>query len=162
MSTEVTDHIEYDDLVPVLQDGCVKYVTYEEFIKNISLGGFSICRAVLNCWEDMGDFGEVVTDTAPTFNDLYISISNRTQDYQVTKQALLNNYSDAESDVMAKIVVTGGDLSGASLNGTPLYVGQVINMTDIFSIEYDAKDTDAAYQQAIEIEVYDENNIKAV
>ena len=158
-----TDYISADDFVLITQGDCIRRVSYEEFIKNISLGGFSICQAVMNCWQSMGDFSEdIETDTPPVFSDLYIQVGNRMQDRFFTNDEFASKYYDAEGDKMARVEIVGGNLEGISWNGAPVFVGQVIGVDNLHLLEYDAKDVDEAYQQYIEIEVYDENNIKAV
>ncbi|MGK6342831.1 hypothetical protein ACMGDK_11365 [Chryseobacterium sp. DT-3] len=159
---KITDHINFNDYVMIVQDKCIRMITYEEFIKEIVLGGFSICQAVLNCWESMGDFEDPpVVDHPPTFEDLYISLANRTQNFVITSDLFLQNYHDQDGDEFAKIIITGGDLSGVTLNDVPIHVGQVVTADDMVNFKFSAKDIDGGYQQTIDIEVYDENNVKA-
>ncbi|MDR6548546.1 hypothetical protein J2810_004636 [Chryseobacterium rhizosphaerae] len=159
-----TDHINYTDGVLIIQDGCIRWVSYEEFIKEISLGGFTICEAIMKCFDGLGIFEETPepTDTPPTFQDVVINLTNRTQNFVITSDLFLANYYDAEGDEFAKIVITGGDLSGVTYNGSPVYQGLVITADQLVHFEYDAKNIDSGYQQMVEIDVYDENNVKAI
>ena len=161
----ITDHVNTDDYVMIVQDGCIRMVTYEEFIKNISLSGFSICAAVLACWEDIGDFPtDPITpeDTPPTFEDLYISLANRTQNFVIAENLFLQNYYDAEGHEFRKVIIKGGDLSGVTFMGQPVYPGLIIMADELVDFKFNAKDQNPAYQQMIDIEVYDENNVKAI
>lgn len=164
VENRTTNEINPDDLVLIYKDSCLLRIKYEDFIKKISLGGFSICESVLNCWQDMGDFEDTPhqQDTPPEFTDLYISLRHGQRNFVLDKTLFLNNYHDAEGDAFNKIVITGGDLSGITFRGQPVYIGLVITADELEHLEYDTKNTDSSYQQVIEIDVYDENNIKAI
>ena len=153
VENRTTNEINPDDLVLIYKDSCLLRIKYEDFIKKISLGGFSICESVLNCWQDMGDFEDTPhqQDTPPEFTDLYISLRHGQRNFVLDKTLFLNNYHD-----------TGGDLSGITFRGQPVYIGLVITADELEHLEYDTKNTDSSYQQVIEIDVYDENNIKAI
>ncbi|WP_294203155.1 hypothetical protein [uncultured Chryseobacterium sp.] len=158
-----THHVDSDDGIMIIQDGCIRWITYDEFASTISLGGFSICAAVINCFENMGYFDDYIPpiDTPPIFTDIYLNLANRTQDYVLISDLFLQHYYDADGDAFSKIIITGGDLSGITYNNQPVYLGLVINADELLNFKYDAKDMDGAYQQVLEIEVYDENNVKA-
>lgn len=160
----IAEDLHPEDYIMIIQDGCVKIISYEEFIKDISLGGFSICEAWLNCVEGIGEFdddqsGEV--DTPPTMQDLFISLNNRQQDKMFASDDFISKYYDAEGDAFGKIIITGGDVSNWTLNGQPLSVGMVIESAQLSGLEYDAKNQDAAYIQDLFFEAYDINNVKA-
>lgn len=158
-----TDHIDLDDYVMIIQDGCIKNIRFEDFISGISLGGFSVCQAFLNCVHGIGDFpdDDVPVDTPPTMEDLYVSLENRQQNYIFTENDFLSKYYDAENDEFGKIIITGGDVSGYTLNGWPIFVGMVINANELSNLQLDAKDQDASYIQDLFFEAYDINNVKA-
>ncbi|MDY3445535.1 hypothetical protein PG616_11880 [Riemerella anatipestifer] len=162
---KLTKDISSEDFIMIVQDGCIKIISYEDFIKDISLGGFSICKSVLNCWENMGEFDDQSSqpsDTPPKFTDVITNLKNRTQGYVIPTDDFLNNYYDADGDDFSKVIITGGDLSGVKFKQQPVYIGLVISVEELGELSYDAKDIDKAYQQVIDIEVYDENNIKAI
>lgn len=158
-----TEHISFEDYVMIIQDGCIKIISYENFIKQISLGGFSIYEAWLNSIEGIGAFSGDYTpiDTPPTMQDLFVSLSNRQQDKIFTSDDFLSKYYDAEGDSMGKIVVVGGDVNGFTLNGTPIYIGQVITVGELAGLRITARNQDAAYIQDLFFEAYDINNVKA-
>lgn len=162
----IIDNITTSDYILVVQDDCFKRISIEDFLKDSLLGGFSICEAVYNCWEDMGVFPDDTpkenTDTPPTFRDVQFNLMNRQQNFAVLSDAFYNNYYDAEGDLFKKIVITGGDLTGITYKGQPINIGLVINVENLAELAFSAKDVDSAYQQTVEIEVYDEKNIKAV
>lgn len=150
------------DFVMIVRDGCYQLVSYEDFIKNITLGGTSICEAVMRCWDSMGDFEEVEYENEPpTFEDIYLAINNReTQDF--TEAMFLSKYSDPEGDELGYIIVTGGDLAGYTFKGEPLNLGQLIAREELSELKYTAKDVENSYRQGIMIDVYDVNNVKAL
>lgn len=162
---DIIEDISMQDYVMVVKDNCIRRITYEDFMRDFLLGGYSICEAIFNCWESMGVFEDNIPDedddTPPVFQDVYINLANRTKNHALISDDFHANYYDAEDDKFKQIVITGGDLSGVTFKGQPVFVGLVIKVDEINEIEYDAKDTDSAYQQVIFIEVYDENNIKA-
>ena len=161
--TIATD-ISADDYIMIIQDGCIKIISYEDFIKEVSLGGFSICEAWLNCVDGIGTFDNITApdaDTPPTMQDLFVSMQNRQQDRMFAQNEFLTKYYDAEGDAFGKIIIVGGDVSNFKLNGVPVSVGMVIDIADIPQLEYDAKDQDAAYIQELFFEAYDINNVKA-
>lgn len=156
------DNIGFEDFVMIVQDGCIKLISYADFIKNISLGGFSICAAVLNCWSSMGDFEDVIIDddTPPTFQDLFLAIENRgTEEFETVM--FLENYFDKEGDEMGYIIIKGGDFSGYKFKGQPLYQGLKILREEINQLVYNAQNIDTSYRQTVEIDVYDDKNIQA-
>lgn len=162
MGYKVTDHINMGDYVMILQDGCVKIILFEDFIKNITLGGFSVCQAWLNCVCGIGLFttDEIPLNTPPQMQDLYITLQNRGVN-AFTSDDFLNKYYDAENDAFAKIIITGGDVSGYKLNNNILHIGMLIDANDLSNLTYEAKNQDATYTQDLFFEAYDENNIKA-
>lgn len=161
MIENAVENIGFNDYVMIVVNGCYKLISYEDFIKNITLGGFSICDAVLACWDDMGDFEDGEDENQPpTFEDIYLAINNReTQDFN--ENIFLSKYSDPEGDQLGYIIILGGDLAGYTLNGNPLNLGQKILKEELSAIEYSGKNTDTSYRQGIEIDVYDINNVKA-
>lgn len=162
MATPITDYINVDDYVMIIQDGCIKNIRFEDFISGISLGGFSVCQAWLNCIGGIGVFpGEEPIDTPPTMEDLFISLQNREQNRMFTSDEFLNKYYDAEGDAFGKIIITGGDPTGYSLNGIPVYIGMLIPANELMDLEFDAKNQDASYTQDLFFEAYDINNVKA-
>lgn len=159
----ISDHINIDDSIVIVQEDCIKRVSYETFNKNISLGGNTICQAVLNCWDSMGDFNSTSADTPPTFTDIFVGLNNRQQNYFFTADQFLTNYFDAQGDKLARVqILTGSNLIGVSFNGVATYVGQNIDISQIEHLEYDSQNLDAGYQQFVIIDVYDSNNVKAV
>ena len=162
---EETDHIDIEDFVMIVQNGCVKIISYEEFIKKISLGGFSIMESWLNGIDGIGLWsdGVIPIDTPPTMQDITFQLENRTQNHIIPSDDFLNKFNDVDGDLFGKIVVSHGDVSGYTYNGQPLYIGQILNREDLINgtIEYDAKNQDAAYGQEWFFETYDENNVKA-
>lgn len=163
MAIPITDYINGDDYVMIVQDGCIKHILFEDFIKIISLGGFSICQSWLNCVGGIGVFpGEMPIDTPPTMEDLFISLQNRQQNKAFTDDDFISKYYDAEGDAFGKIIITGGDVTGYSLNGIPLYIGMLIQVNELNNLEFDAKNQDASYTQDLFFEAYDINNVKAI
>lgn len=163
MPTPITDYINIDDYVMIVQDGCIKHIRFEDFIKGISLGGFSVCQAFLNCVGGIGNFppeGQPI-DTPPTMEDLFISLQNREQNKTFTTDDFLNKYYDVEGNALGKIIITGGDVTGYSLNGTSVYVGMLIEVDQLLNLQLDAKNQDASYTQDLFFEAYDINNVKA-
>ena len=159
----LADHIDLEDYIMIVQDGCVKILSFEDYISVVQLGGFSICEAWLKCVSGIGVFsGETPTDTPPEMNDIFKSIVNRQQDVMITSDDFLNAYYDAEGDSLGKIIIVGGDVSSFKLNGVPVYIGQVITATELLSgLEYDARNQDAGYGQDLFFETYDVNNVIA-
>lgn len=156
--------IKPEDGVMIIQDGCIRWISYEEFVSTISLGGFSICEAVINCYESMGEFDDYIApiDTPPVFTDIYENLANRASDYVFTSDLFLSHYYDAEGDKFAKVIITGGDFTGITYKGQPINAGLIINADELLYLKYTAKDIDAAYSQTINIEIYDENNVQAI
>jgi hypothetical protein len=152
-----------DDYVMIIQDGCIKIIKFEDFISGISLGGFSVCQAWLNCVCGIGLFttDDTPPDTPPTMQDLYVSLENRQQNRAFTSDEFLDKYYDAEGDEFGKIIITGGDVSGYTLNGNIIHIGMVIPANQLMDLEYDSKNQDASYTQDLFFEAYDINNVKA-
>jgi len=163
MAYQETDYVSTDDYVMILQDGCVKIIRFEDFIKGISLGGFSVCQAWLNCVGGIGIFPgeEPPINTPPTMEDLYIPLQNREQNRVFTSNEFLDKYYDAEGDPLGKIIITGGDVTGYTLNGSLVSVGMIIDVSELSNLEYDSKNQDASYVQDLYFEAYDINNVKA-
>lgn len=163
MPTPTTDYVNMDDYVMIFQDGCIKNIRFEDFIKIISLGGFSVCQAWLNCIGGIGLFpseGEPI-NTPPTMEDLFISLQNREQNRMFTSDEFLSKYYDAEGDAFGKIIITGGDVTGYTLSNTPVYIGMLIPANELGNLEFDSKNQDASYTQDLFFEAYDVNNVKA-
>lgn len=158
-----TDHINPEDGILILQDNCIRWISYLDFVETISLGGFKICEAVLNCFDGIGYFEDYTPpeDTPPVFQDIYVNLANRTQNFVIASDLFLNNYYDAEGDAFGKVIITGGDMSNVTFNNQPIYQGLIINADELVNFQFDAKNVDTGYQQVIEIDVYDENNVKA-
>lgn len=163
MAYTETDYINMDDYVMIIQDGCVKIITFENFIKDLALGGFSVCKAWLNCVCGIGLFtsDETPTDTPPQMKDLYINVDNREENKAFTSDDFLSKYYDADGDEFGKIIITGGDVSGYTLNGNIVHVGLVIPADQLMNLKYTAKNQDASYMQDLFFEAYDVNNVKA-
>lgn len=163
MATPITDYINMDDYVMIVQDGCIKNIKLEDFIKQITLGGFSICQAWLNCVCGIGLFttDQTPTNQPPQMQDLYISLINREQNRVFTTDDFLDKYYDAEGDAFGKIKITGGDVTGYTLNGNIINIGMIINANELMNLEYDSKNQDASYIQDLFFEAYDVNNVKA-
>lgn len=164
MAIPVTDYVNMDDYVMIVQDGCIKHIRFEDFIKGISLGGFSVCQAWLNCVCGIGLFttDDTPQDTPPEMGDLYVNLENRQQNKIFTSDDFLSKYYDAEGDAFGKIIITGGDVTGYTLNGNIIHIGMVINANQLMQLEYDSKNQDASYTQDLFFEAYDINNVKAV
>lgn len=163
MATPVTDYVKMDDFVMIVQDRCIKHIRFEDFIKNITLGGFSVCQAWLNCVCGIGLFTDdnIPVDTPPQMEDLYVTLENRQQNKVFTTDDFLSKYYDAEGDAFGKIIITGGDITGYTLNGVNIHIGQVILANELMNLELDAKNQDASYTQDLYFEAYDVNNVKA-
>lgn len=163
MATPITDYVNINDYVMIVQDGCIKNIRFEDFIKGISLGGFSVCKAWLNCVQGIGVFPTEIppADTPPNMEDLFISLQNREQNRMFTSDDFLDKYFDEDGDALGKIIITGGDVSGYYLNGTQVYIGQVINVDQLMNLKLDAKNQDASYTQDLFFDAYDINNVKA-
>lgn len=163
MAYQHTDYINMNDYVMIFQDGCIKIILFEDFIKGISLGGFSVCQAWLNCVGGIGLFtnDNIPVDTPPTMQDLYLGLQNKEQNKKFTSDDFLSKYYDAEGDVFGKIIITGGDVSGYTLNGNIIHIGLVIPANELMNLEYDSKAQDASYTQDLFFDAYDVNNVKA-
>lgn len=159
----ITD-LGVDDHIIVIVDGCVRRITKADFIKDVYLGGFSICASWLNCVRGIGVFtGEIPTvNNPPIMGNIAVHLEGGTQDYIFPSDAFINQYYDEEGDAFGKIIIVGGDLSGYSINGNPLYIGQVLIASELSQITYDTKNTTSAYLQEWFFETYDENNIQAI
>ena len=48
--------------------------------------------------------------------------------------------------------ITGGDLTGLTLNGVPVTIGQVIPKASLNLVQYNAKFQDTAYEQVVNYE----------
>lgn len=163
MATPITDYVNLDDYVIIFQDGCIKNIRFEDFISGISLGGFSVCQAWLNCVGGIGVFpGEVPVNEPPTMEDLFIPLQNRQQNRMFTSDDFLSRYYDAEGDAFGKIIITGGDPTGYSLNGVSVYIGMLIPVNQLTDLKFNAKNQDASYTQDLFFEAYDINNVKAI
>lgn len=54
-----TEHISTDDHFMVVQDGCIKMVSFWEFVEQFdSCGDCTDCNKVIDCFRDIGVFGE--------------------------------------------------------------------------------------------------------
>lgn len=162
MAQPVTDYIKLDDYVMIFQDGCIKRILFSDFIKDISLGGFSVCEAWLNCVSGIGLFttDDTPPDTPPQMSDLYIPLDNR-NDKAFASEDFLSKYYDAEGDAFGKIIITGGDVTGYTLNGNIVHIGMVIPANQLMDLDYDSRNQDASYYQDLFFEAYDINNVKA-
>ena len=164
MAYKVTDYINFGDSIMIIQDGCIKIISLEDFIKMFALGGFSICEAWLNCVDGIGSFGEPEPqpDTPPTMQDLFLNPTNRENNLLFTADDFLNKYFDEDGDAFGKVIITGGDVSGFKLNGVPIQIGMIILATDLNKITYDSKNQDASFVQDLFFDTYDVNNVKAI
>lgn len=164
MAYKVTDYINFGDSIMIIQDGCIKIISLEDFIKMFALGGFSICEAWLNCIDGIGTFSppEESEDTPPTMQDLFLNPTNRQNDIVFTSDDFLNKYFDEQGDAFGKIIITGGDVSGFELDGQPIQLGMVILASDLSKITYDSKNQDASFIQDLFFDTYDVNNVKAI
>lgn len=162
MDITSTDKIGFEDYVVIMQGGCFRKILYADFIRDIILGGNSICDAWINCVEGIGCINDEspVQDTPPTMSDLIFNISSKATGNKITMQDFLSAYFDADGDKLDKIVIAGGDTNGYTLNGSPINIGDTMKDNDI--LEYDAKNQDGAYQGILFFKAYDENNIEAV
>lgn len=162
VANKITETISSDDYVVIVQDGCVKEISYQDFISGVFLGGFSICQSWLNCVEGIGEFEDPIPDEdhKPVMQNIILSINNRTQNILVGDD-FINAYYDEDGDEFGKIIITSGDVSGFNIAGVPLYIGQVIPANQVALIEYDGKDVDSSYNQEWFFETYDVNNVKA-
>ena len=156
-----TDHIGSEDYIVVIQDGCARKLPYKEFIKNVVLGGSSICEAWLDCIEGIGcvDQEVPVIDIPPTIGNLVFNIPNRKKDNKITMQDFLETYFDNDGDALARVEIAGGDTSGYTLNGSPVNIGDIFKGADI--LNYDSKNQGVASQSILYFRAYDENNIEA-
>lgn len=163
MGYKETDYIEMNDHVMIIQGRCVKIIRYEDFIKNISLGGFSVCGAWLNCVGGIGTFTTdlVPVDTKPTMQDLYITLQNRESNKAFTSDDFIEKYYDADGDEFGKIIITGGDPNGYTLDGVPIHIGKIINANELAKLKFDSRNQDDSYTQDLFFEAYDINNVKA-
>lgn len=126
LDSPIIQNLEFDDYVVVVQDGCVKLITKEDLINDVSLGGYSICELWLRCVDGIGTWStDTPTNTPPTMGDVYASTFNGDQNYVFTSNQFLDQYFDADGDPMGKIIVVGGDVSGYTINDVPIYIGQV-------------------------------------
>lgn len=161
--TQITE-IQLTDLIPIYRDNCVVFITYEDFIKNQTTGGFNVCEAIQNCFESgncFEDTSQPPINNAPLFTDLSVNI-NSYQDYIVIRKAdILANYFDFEGDEFGKAVVVGGNLQGVTYNGSALYAGQTLFQNEDYELKI-ARVNNTGYAQDILIDVYDVNNVKAV
>lgn len=161
-TSPIIHELELDDFVVVVQDGCVKIISKADLIEGISLGGFSICELWLRCVDGIGTWStDVPVDTPPTMNDVIASTFNRNSNYVFTSDQFLDQYYDAEGNAFGKIIIAGGDVSGYSISGVPLFIGQVITADQLGLLKYEAKNTDNAYGQEWFFNTYDINNVEA-
>lgn len=162
MAYKETDYIDLNDDVLILQDGCVKIIKFEDFIKRITLGGFSVCAAWLNCVSGIGDFIDDINpvNEPPTMEDLYISVQNRGLKV-FSSDDFLDKYYDKEGDAFGKIIITGGDINGYTLNGNNVYIGMVITADQLSNLKFESKNQDGSYIQDLFFDAYDINNVKA-
>lgn len=162
MAVKETDYIEMNDYVMIVQDGCIKHIRYEDFISGISLGGFSVCAAWLNCIVGIGDFidDETPVNHPPTMQDINLSLQNRGLN-AFTSDDFISRYYDAENDAFGKIIITGGDVTGYKLNGVDVYIGMIIQANELATLSYQSKNQDGSYIQDLFFDAYDVNNVKA-
>lgn len=162
MAVKETDYIEMNDYVMIVQDGCIKHIRYEDFISGISLGGFSVCAAWLNCIVGIGDFidDETPVNHPPTMQDLFINLQNKGMN-AFTSDDFLSKYYDQENDAFGKIIITAGDVTGYKLNGNDIHIGMVIPADQLSQLTYQAKNQDVSYTQDLFFDAYDVNNVKA-
>ena len=162
--SEQVDHLDLDDFIVVIVDGCVRRISKVDFLNGVVFGGFNACEALLGCFEEIGTIpGTIIppTDNKPKMGNVVVSLDHGVQDYQVTETQFTSQFTDVDGDELAKIIISHGDFSGFTLNGSPIYAGQVINRNQLSDIEYDTKNTINSYNQKWYFETYDQNNVKA-
>lgn len=164
-NSDIVTELALTDYVLVVVNGCVKRITKADFIRGISLGGFSIIELWLLGISGVGLWttGGGTPDTPPTMGNITLSLANRVQDTVLPSDEFLDKYYDADGDAFGKIVIAGGDVSGWTYNGTPLFIGQALTADNLINgnIEYDSKSQDASYLQEWFFETYDINNVIA-
>ena len=86
----------------IIQDGCIKIISLDDFMKNFALGGFSICEAWLNCIDGIGGFGEGEgeVDRPPTMQDLFLNPQNREGNIFFTTDDFISKYFDEDGDAV--------------------------------------------------------------
>lgn len=165
LGQDVVSNVTLNDYVQIVQDGCYKLIPVTEFLKNLTLGGIDVCGAFLNCAEGMGCVGdeEPNVNQIPVMNDVYVSLANRTMNYNFSTEQFVSQWYDAENDEFKRIVILeGSNLRGVTFNGLPVYIGQIIYDNEIPMLQFDSPDTDASAQQIIYFDAYDNNNVKAI
>ena len=158
------DHLDLDDFVLVVVDGCVRRISKADFINGIIFGGYSPCEAWLGCVEEIGTIPGTIpqpVDNKPKMGNVIVALDHGVQDYQVSETQFTSQFTDVEGDKLEKIIISHGDFSGFTLNGAPIYAGQVITRSELNDIEYDTKNTINSYNQKWYFETYDQNNVKA-
>ena len=162
--SEPIEHLDLEDFIVVIVDGCVRRISKTDFINGVVFGGFNACEVLLGCFEDIGTIpGTIPTpvDHKPKMGNVIVSLNHGVQDYEVSENQFTSQFTDVDGDELAKIIVSHGDFSGFTLNGAPIYAGQVITRSELGNIEYDTKNTINSYNQKWYFETYDQKNVKA-
>ena len=158
-----TDHINFNDDIMIVQDGCIKVISLENFLHDFYLGGFDICEAIKNCNEGIGGTGTIdPTDRRPTMRNLIIPISELISEHDFSQSEFEDKYFDADGDDFGKIIIIGGNTTNFRLNGNPVYVGQSILKSELSNLKYRRTADVTSYQQELLFDTYDVNNVKAV
>lgn len=158
----IVTEMHFDDYILIVTKGCVRKILFADLIKEVVLGGNSICEAWQNCNEGIGciDSTTPTEDTPPTMSDIVYNVPNRIKNTPIIWQDFVDEYFDNDGDQLDKIVIEGGDTSGYKLNGNPVNLGDVIRDGDV--LVYNTKEQDSAYQGVLYFRAYDHNNIEAI
>ena len=188
----IVDNMSHEDYVMIVQDGCIKMISKEDYLGIIIRDKSFICSVIdynmsdMGCFPEymeedsgMGCFGNICDNTPkpnvpsvprpkptnkpPKFENLIYEIENRKQGFVIPKIDFDNHYTDEDSNSrLSKVMIVGGNTERFYFKGKPIKLGLVINRDDLGEITYDARDTDDFYEQALDIVVYTDKNIRAI
>lgn len=131
-----------DTLKEVLKETEFKTFMSEYITKMVQEQTLDLCTLVRGCSGNQPPIAR---------NDIRLNVPNKGL-ISLSENNFNQVYFDAEGDPYTAVRITGGDLTGLTLNGVPVTTGQVIPKASLNLVQYNAKFQDAAYEQVVNYE----------